>query len=482
MTIRFTTATGNPPTGDLIYLAAKNISLGGVLSADEAVFVEKKREKKTGHASINRYGQHVFVVFEDDSSKGPTAKNTKEKMRAAGAAVSKEALKNGAVSVFVNVLGKLESDGSAKAFVEGFALALYKFEKHKSEKKESPEAFEICFPELSEFDAQELSVLTEAVFATRDLVNEPHSHQTAANFGASVETLGLAAGFSTEVFGMDKIKSLKMGGLLGVNQGSVSPPAFIIMEYKHDSLKDDEKPFILVGKGVVYDTGGLSLKDTAMSMDFMKCDMAGGAAVAGALFAAAKMKLPIRLVGLVPATDNRPGFNALAPGDVLTMYSGLTVEVMNTDAEGRLILGDALAYAAKYDPKLVIDLATLTGSAAAAIGREGTVYMSACDEKFNAALETSGKETYEKLVRFPLWDEYSEYLVSDIADIKNIGGPAAGAIVAGKFLQRFVSYDWMHLDIAGPSFLHTEDSYRGKGASGVGVRLLYDFLKGQANK
>jgi leucyl aminopeptidase len=278
------------------------------------------------------------------------------------------------------------------------------------------------------------------------------------------------------VLNKSKIEALKMGGILAVNTGSVEPPTFTIMEYKPKKAVN-KKPIVLVGKGVVYDTGGLSLKPTANSMDFMKCDMAGGAAVGATLYAIAKAELPIHVIGLVPATDNRPGGNAYTPGDVITQHNGITVEVLNTDAEGRLILADALSYAQQYKPELVIDLATLTGAAAAAIGQYGIVCMGTADEKTKNKLKASGNNVYERLAEFPFWDEYDELIKSDIAEIKNVGGPTAGAITAGKFLHRFTDYPWMHFDIAGPAFIKGPDSYRGKNGTGVGVRLLFDYLK-----
>jgi leucyl aminopeptidase len=205
--------------------------------------------------------------------------------------------------------------------------------------------------------------------------------------------------------------------------------------------------------------------------------MAGGAAVGGALYAIAKAKLPVYVIGIVPATDNRPGGNAYVPGDVITMYNNLTVEMLNADAEGRMILADALAYAQKYKPQLVIDLATLTGAAVAAIGTSGIVSMGTADEKIKNKLSESGNNVYERLAEMPLWDDYDELIKSDIADMKNLGGPYAGAITAGKFLQRYIDYPWMHFDIAGPAFLTAKDGYRPKGATGVGVRLLFDFFK-----
>ncbi|HWY11559.1 MAG TPA: peptidase M17, partial [Bacteroidia bacterium] len=220
-------------------------------------------------------------------------------------------------------------------------------------------------------------------------------------------------------------------------------------------------------------------KPTPNSMDLMKCDMAGGAAVGCTMYAIAKAKLKVHVIGLVPATDNRPGFNAFAPGDIITMMDGSTVEMLNSDAEGRMILADALHYAKKYSPELTIDLATLTGAAAAAIGQYGIVAMGNASEKHKSKLSESGNRVHERLAEFPFWDDYYELMKSDIADMKNIGGPYGGSITAGKFLEKFTNYPYIHLDIAGPAFVTGKDSYRGKGGTGVGVRLLFDFF---ANK
>lgn len=212
-------------------------------------------------------------------------------------------------------------------------------------------------------------------------------------------------------------------------------------------------------------------------MDSMKCDMAGGAAVGAAMYAIAKNKLPLHVIALVPATDNRPGGNAYVPGDVIKMHSGLTVEMLNADAEGRMILADALSYAKKYKPELVMDFATLTGAAVAAIGTIGTVCMGTAEEKIKNSLKSSANEVYERLVELPIWDEYDDLIKSDIADMKNIGGPYGGAITAGKFLQRYIDYPWMHFDIAGPAFIKSNDSYRGRNGTGTSVRMLYHFFK-----
>ena len=232
-----------------------------------------------------------------------------------------------------------------------------------------------------------------------------------------------------------------------------------------------------MGKGIVYDTGGLSLKPTANSMDIMKVDMAGAGTVIGAMHALANTNVQKHVIGLIPATDNRPSGNAYAPGDVVTMYDKTTVEVLNTDAEGRMILADALSYAQKYDPELVIDLATLTGSAANTIGHFGIVSMQENARKEHDLLAQSGNNTHERLAEMPFWKDYDALIKSDIADIKNLGGPFGGAITAGKFLAHFIKYPWIHLDIAGPAWVSSKYQYRSKGATGMGVRLLYDFIK-----
>jgi leucyl aminopeptidase len=360
-------------------------------------------------------------------------------------------------------------------FLEGLILSSYRFQKYKSKKEAVyPDTIEI-FSDITKKELSEFENLIKGVFLARNLVNEPASYLTAETFSNEIKKSGKEAGFSVEVFNKKKIESLRMGGLLAVNKGSKQPPTFNILEYKPGSFKN-KKPIVLVGKGVVYDTGGLSLKPSE-SMELMKCDMAGGAAVTGAIYAAAKNKLPLHIIGLIPATDNRPWEDAVSPGDVITISDGTTVEVLNTDAEGRLILADALTYAKKFNPELVIDLATLTGSAIRAIGREGIVMMAKTPEKIKKEFMKAGSEVHERLVEFPLWKEYGKQIESDIADIKNIGGQEAGAITAAKFLEHFVDYNWIHLDIAGPAFLTSADSYRGKNGTGVGVRLLYSFLK-----
>ncbi|NVK26935.1 MAG: peptidase M17, partial [Flavobacteriia bacterium] len=302
----------------------------------------------------------------------------------------------------------------AAAIAEGCALRNYKFTELFSDRdKKKNKLASIHLPSVSKSDFEEVSVRVEATCIARDLVNTPVLQLNAEKLAYTAKQLGEECGFHVEIFNKKKIESLKMGGLLGVNKGSIDPPTFSIMEYKPDNARN-KKPIILVGKGVVYDTGGLSLKPST-AMDTMKSDMGGAAAVIGTMVAVSKAKLDVHVIGLVPATDNRPGLNAITPGDVITMYDGTTVEVMNTDAEGRLILADALHYAKKFNPKLVIDLATLTGAAARAIGSQGIVAMGTAEKKVFDHLSDSGKSVYERLAIFPFWKEYSDMLKSDIA-------------------------------------------------------------------
>ena len=287
--------------------------------------------------------------------------------------------------------------------------------------------------------------------------------------------MGKEGGFKVTIFNKARIEKEKMGGLLSVNRGSIQPPTFTIMEYVPKKALN-KKPIVLVGKGVVYDTGGLSLKPTLNSMDRMKSDMSGAALVGGTMYAIAKLQLPLHVIALVPATDNRPGQEAYVPGDVITMMSGKTVEVLNTDAEGRMILGDALEWAKRYKPELVVDFATLTGAASAAVGEHGIVCMGTASDETKKAFRDSGNRQYERLVEFPLWDEYGDQIKSDIADIKNVGGPSGGAMTAGKFLEHFTDYPWMHFDIAGVSFATSKKGYQTIGGTAYGMRMLLDFL------
>lgn len=462
------------PKGHQVYLSDGSLpDTIPDLREEEREYIKKKLEAKQSLILLNRLS-HLIFILNPKIDNQPTA-HQKEAFRKIGFDLFTQCEKEKVDAIQISSLTAREA--YLLDLLEGFLLSTYRFNKYKSEKKTvSVEEMHIICAAVSEEQIKELENIVQANFLTRDLVNEPLIYLTATKMSEEIMRSGKEAGFHVEVFHKAKIESLGMNGLLAVNKGSVDPPTFSVIEYKPENARNNN-PVVLVGKGVVYDTGGLSLKPTANSMDYMKCDMAGAATVIGTLYAIAKNKLPIYAVGLIPATDNRPGGNAITPGDVIEMMNGKSVEIKNTDAEGRLILADALVYAKRYQPDLVIDLATLTGSAVRAIGHEAMVMMGTADSSTKEALLERGEEVYERMVEFPLWEEYGEQLKSDIADITNLGGATAGAITAGKFLEHFTDYPWIHLDIAGTAYYHKPDQYRGKNGTGIGVRLLYNFIK-----
>lgn len=440
------------------------------LTIQEKDYLDKKITNKELVVKIYRYPQVIYLVKVDNDKSGT---NQLEAIRKAGASIFSKLKSDKIESIQIQNFSNPEL---TYAFAEGLLLAGYDFSKYKKEKNEHVlvDLF-IVGDSVNENELDELAVLVDAVSLARDLVNEPLSALSAVKFSEEISRLGEEAGFDVEVFRHQKIKSLKMGGLLAVNKGSIDPPTFSILEWKPENCKN-EKPVVLVGKGIVYDTGGLSLKPTPNSMDYMKSDMGGAAAIVSTIYALAKLKAPVHVIGLVPATDNRPDGNAYVPGDIITMFDGTTVEIKNTDAEGRLILADALSYAKKYNPLLVIDVATLTGSASMITGKNGIVAMGNDAEKMEQ-LKITGEEVYERIIELPLWEEFGEALKSPIADMNNLGVREGQASIAGKFLEHFTDYPWIHLDIAGPAFIFEDDGYRLKGATGYTIRLLFRFLK-----
>lgn len=428
---------------------------------------------------INRYDK-LYIIYlladEENSDK------VNEKARKAGVKIQKRLNELKIQDILINDIS--DNKDETLALTEGLVLSNYQFLKYledKDKKKNSLRHFEVYGNSIDSGEVDKLHIGIHAVYYARDLVNEPQNYMTSLQIADEIKKLSSESGFKVEVFEKEKIEELKMGGVLAVNQGSVIPPTFSVMTWKPDNAKNS-KPYVLVGKGIVYDTGGLSLKPTADSMDSMKSDMGGAAAVIGLMYAIAKAKLPIHVVGLVPATDNRPDGNAYAPGDIITMMNGKTVEVLNTDAEGRLVLADALHYSNRFSPELVIDLATLTGAAEKAIGNFAIVGMGNADQKEVDNLKKSGWKTYERIAEFPFWEEYGDMMKSDIADLKNLGGKFAGMITAGKFLENFTDFPYIHLDIAGPAFLKSDEAYNTKGGTGSGIRVLYDFFRNKAGE
>jgi len=446
----------------------------------EIAFINKKQNSDETIISLSDFQNIKEVIYADSTEMSEFA--AMENMRKAASKVQHKIVNHNIKNLVVKDLTKTQA--SCLTFAEGFVLSAYRFDKYftkKEEKESTITEVSLISKQIDDTQINSLQNVLQAVYYTRNLVNEPVSFLTAREFAKQMKKMGEEAGYHVEIFGKKKIESLKMGGLLAVNKGSFNEPTFTIMEWKPQNAVN-KKPIVFVGKGVVFDTGGLSLKPTAGSMDEMKCDMAGGATVAGAMFTVAKNNLPVWTIGLVPATDNRPGNNAYAPQDVVTMHNGMTVEVLNTDAEGRMILADALSYAQKYNPEVVVDLATLTGAAQAAIGTNAIVGMTNDKTGNFKSFMDAGDIVHERIVEFPFWDEYAEMLKSDVADMKNIGGKVAGAITAGKFLEKFTDYPYIHLDIAGPAFLSKAEEYKPIGGTGIGVRLLFKYLQLKAEK
>lgn len=437
---------------------------------------ENFQKHKTDSFDFNKLDRWVFVrIVKDDLDTSKVLEN----FRKCGDKL--QSFLNSRKQNSLSVTGENASGSQLLAFAEGMALGNYQFIKYlhdKSEKENTLQTIGMITDELSEDEISEANLLVSAVCKARDLVNEPVMQLNAVKMAETFVAMGKEAGLRVEVFNKKKIESLKMGGLLAVNTGSIDPPTFTVMEWKPKNAHND-KPLVFVGKGVTYDTGGLNIK-TGKYMENMKSDMSGAAMMASTIYAAAMAKLPLHIVALIPATDNRLNGNAYASGDVISMHNGMTVEIINTDAEGRMILADALSYAKKYDPELVIDAATLTGSAQRAIGKYGVVAMHTRAAEAMEELKKSGFAVYERVAEFPFWDEYAELMKSNIADLINAGPPEAGMITAGKFLEKFTDYPFIHLDIAGVAFAESRDSYRGLGGTGFGVRLLFDFLKKQS--
>jgi leucyl aminopeptidase len=325
-------------------------------------------------------------------------------------------------------------------------------------------------------DAQKVC---EAVLFARDLVSQPGNVATPSYLAEKGVEMSAKFGITCRIMERCEMEQNGMEALLAVAKGSSQPPRLIILEYL--AAGEKVKPTVLVGKGITFDSGGISLKPRE-GMEKMKDDMAGGAAVMGTFMAVAALKLPVNLVGLVPAAENLPGGGAYKPGDVIKSMSGQTIEIVNTDAEGRMVLCDALYFAKRYRPATLIDLATLTGACVVALGSVASGMMGN-DEGLKRAIRSAAEKCGERVWELPLWEEYGDLMKSDIADLKNSGGSEAGTISAAWFLKSFVGKArWVHLDIAGTAWIDKDRPYLPKGATGVGVRLLVEYLKGVAKE
>ncbi|MDA2978626.1 MAG: leucyl aminopeptidase [Actinomycetota bacterium] len=391
--------------------------------------------------------------------------------RAAGGAVRSL---HGYASVGTTLhLVDIEDSGGAVAM--GMWLGSYSFDEYKSEPK--PVALSSVFlvgGEDSAADVARAKVITDAIVLARDLVNRPALDKSPSMIADIA--VGVAHNVSVKVYDETEIEEAGFGGLVGVNRGSDRPARMVVMRYEPEGAS---KTLALVGKGIVFDSGGLSIKPAA-GMETMKTDMAGAAAVIGAVQAIAGLGFLVNVVGIAPLTENMTGGGAQRPGDVMTAYNGKTIEVLNTDAEGRLVLADGLALAAEMEPDLIIDIATLTGAAKVSLGPLiGCLFSN--DDDAAATVEAASKAAGEKLWRMPLEKEYASMVESDIADMKNIGGRWGGAITAGLILSEFVGeIPWVHLDVAGPARADKTEHYVAKGGSGFGVRTLVAVAEAMA--
>ncbi len=412
---------------------------------------------------------------------------TAERLRQ-GSGTAMQALRNSGINDCASLLhlaGK-GGDENLRAMIEGAALGNYAFSQYKTKNDVNGGLEEVsllyppgAMPEKAGMIVAETQTVCEAVIFVRDLVNQPGNVATPSYLAEKAVEMSGRCGIKCQVLERDELERNGMEALLAVAKGSTQSPRFIILEYA--AAGKNVKPVVLVGKGITFDSGGISLKPRD-GMEKMKDDMAGGAAVMGTFMAVASLKLPVNLVGLVPAAENLPGGSAYKPGDVIRSMSGQTIEIVNTDAEGRMILCDALHYARRYLPAAIIDLATLTGACVVALGSVATGLLGN-DEGLKRVIRSAADRCGERVWELPLWEEYGELMKSDIADLKNAGGPEAGTISAGWFLKCFVGKTkWAHLDIAGTAWTEKDRPYMPKGPTGVGVRLLVEYLKGVAKQ
>ncbi len=410
---------------------------------------------------------------------GDKKKFDEKAIRLVGGTVLKTAISKKLKTVGMELFGGEKAASFSQALAEGIVLGSYQFITYKTQDKELFEVGSALVLNADTKAIQKGSIIASSVCFARDVQNHPGNVTTPTKLAKLAKEIASEGGMKLTVFDREKFTKMGMGAFAGVALGTGEPPKFILLEYKGG--KSNEKPIALVGKGLTFDSGGISIKPSA-GMDEMKFDMCGGGLVLGVMKAVAQLKPKVNIVAAVPSTENLCGEKAYKPGDILTAYNGKTIEVLNTDAEGRLILADALAYVSKHHkPQYMLDFATLTGAVVIALGHITTGIMGT-DEKLIERVKNSSKNTGEKVWEFPLWDEYCEQIKSEIADIKNVGAAReAGSIAAGAFLKEFVGegIPWVHFDIAGTAYKNKESSltYK-KGASGVMIRLVLDLIQG----
>lgn len=418
---------------------------------------------------------------------GERAAFTSERLRRAAATVARRArsAKLASAAFVLPVPEGSEVYGAARTAAEGAVLGLYRFTRYKTGSKDDREVetLDLILDETHDEAAAARGAKAGAKIGAganlaRDLANEPSNIATPEYLAERAREISERHGMSLTVLDRAGIEAEGLTGLATVGRSAANEPRFIVLEHRKDS--SDAAPIVLVGKAVTFDSGGISIKPTA-GMEDMKFDMSGGAGVLGAMDTVGSLELPLNVVALVPATENLPGGDAFKPGDVLTMHSGKTVEIVTTDAEGRLILADALSYAKRYEPAAVVDCATLTGACHVALGDYASGLMGN-DEDLIAEVQTAGEAAGERAWPLPLFEEYTDQIKGDTADIRNSGGRYGGASTAGAFLKEFVDYPWAHLDIAGVAYGKKGNPYTPKGATGAPARLLVEFLIGRAGQ
>ncbi|MEO5657512.1 MAG: leucyl aminopeptidase [Nitrospiria bacterium] len=445
-------------------------------------------EGKPGQAalvhSMGRVPARVVIV----AGIGLVDATSPERIRQAAARAAQRAREAGCERVtFSARVEGVDRTASARACVEGALLGLYRFTAYKTEHDGDQRDVRriTLLADKADLAAVQAGVrlgtiVAESVNQVRDLGNLPANVATPTHIAERARAMARAHGLTCEIIERKGMERLGMGALLGVARGSVEPPKLIVLRYsgtgRSNGRSASVKPLVLVGKTITFDSGGISLKPSD-KMEQMKSDMLGGAGVLAVMQAAAQLRLPFPIIGLLPATENMPSGTAIKPGDVVTAYSGTTIEVINTDAEGRLVLADALAYAIKtYQPRAILDIATLTGACSVALGQHA-IGLLGTDPALIACVEKAATASGERVWQLPLWEDYYEQIKSDVADLKNTGGRAAGTITAAAFLSRFVGKTpWAHLDIAGTMWSDDTRHYVSKGATGAGVRLLIQLL------
>lgn len=424
--------------------------------------------------TVTDLSEPKYIMF---SGMGKREQITLHDLRKVAGIVSKICMPKGIESYGILLRGIWSKKLSAPAWVEGLLHGAYRYTDFKSEKPDnaSQEIKKIFLFNVKENEKKDIKNLCSrsnkilnSVNAYRNVINAPSNYMTPAKLAKVATEMAQKTEIRHKVFGLKEIEELKMGGIIAVSKGSREEPRFVELDYCPKKYK---KTVCLVGKGVTFDSGGISIKPWD-GMEKMKYDMAGATAVIGAMDIISQIKPAVRVIGLVPVVENLPGGSAYKPGDIIRMYSGKTVEVISTDAEGRLILADALAYGLKFKPSTMIDIATLTGACVIALGHDASGILGN-NEKLIRLVKLAGEDTGERVWELPLWKEYEELIKSDHADMKNVGGRDAGTIQGAVFLKRFIGETpWVHIDIAGTAWHDNDKPYAVAGATGWGIRLL----------